>query len=237
MKLQYKKILLKLSGEVFSSKDANFDMKKIKEIAEEISEIVKAGVKVGIVIGGGNIWRYRDFTDSHIERVTSDTLGMMATLMNSVVLKNALIACKCKVDILSTIDVPQLAEKYVPRLAQKYLDEGSVVICAGGTGNPYFTTDSAAALRALELQVDAMFKATNVDFVYTSDPKKNKHAEKLLSISYEDFLEKNLKVLDSTAIALCREGKLPVIVFNLEKRGNILRAIKGEKIGTTIKSV
>lgn len=234
---KYKRILLKLSGEAFSSNgEWGFDFKRLHDIASQIKEVSKKGIQVVIVVGAGNIWRYRDTRDSRIERTVSDGMGMLATIMNSVALQSALEQMGIHTRVASAIDVPQLAEPYLRRRVERHLEKNRVVICAGGTGNPFFTTDSAAALRASELHCEVILKASKVDGVYDKDPNKHKNAKKYETLNFQEAIEKNLKVLDQAAFSLCRDQNLPIIVFNFEKKGNLLAAATGKKIGTIVKN-
>lgn len=232
--MAYHRIMLKLSGEVFAGKkDAGIDHPTLQHVARQIQTVAKIAQTV-VVVGGGNIWRYRDTTDSGIERTVSDAMGMLATIMNSVALQSALESLGTHTRVLSAIDVPQLAEPFIKRKAQRHLEKGRVVICAGGTGNPYFTTDSAAALRALELGCDVLLKATNVDGVYDKDPKRFRSAKKYDDITYQDAIAQHLNVMDQAAFSLCQDQKLPIVVFNFFKTGALLKAAKGERIGTVV---
>jgi uridylate kinase len=233
--MSYKRIMLKLSGEVFAGKDGfGIDKPTLTSVAKQIATVTKKA-EVVVVVGGGNIWRYRDTKNSGIERTVSDAMGMLATIMNSVALQSALENVKVHTRVLSAIDVPALAEPFIKRRALRHLEKGRVVICAGGTGNPYFTTDSAAALRALELTCDVLLKATNVDGIYDKDPNKHKDAKKYSSLSYQEALEKHLQVMDQAAFSLCQEQKLPIVVFNFFKDGALLKAASGDKIGTVVR--
>ncbi len=232
----YKRVLIKISGEALGNdKGDNLCTEKLKSIAEEFIDLKKAGHEVVIVLGAGNIWRFRDNTDSGIDRTSSDYMGMLATIMNSVALQSAIEHQGVESRVCSAIHVPQLAEPYIKRRATRHLEKGRIVICAGGTGNPFFTTDSAAALRASELNCDAIIKATKVDGVYDSDPMKNKNAKKYDSVSFDEVIEKNIKVMDQTAFSLCKEKNIPIIVLNMSNKGDIVKAAKGEKIGTIVK--
>ena len=200
-----------------------------------ISDVYQKGVEIVIVIGAGNIWRGSQDEDSDIDRVPSDYIGMMGTIMNSVALQASLeekfdIPCR----VCSALDIPAVAESYIKRRAMRHLEKNRIVICAAGIGNPYFTTDSAAALRSLELECDVLLKATNVDGVYDCDPKTNENAKKYDNVSYDEVLEKKLKVMDSTAIAQCRDNDMPMTIFKLLEPGNLARVVAGEKIGTTV---
>lgn len=232
----YKRIMLKLSGEVFSgNQDFGIDRPTLDNVAKQVKKLLDQKLEVVIVVGGGNIWRFRDTKGSGIERTSSDAMGMLATIMNSVALQSALESIDVETRVLSSIDVPQLAEPFIRRRAVRHLEKGRIVICAGGTGNPYFTTDSAAALRALELECDVLLKATNVDGIYDKDPRSNKDAKMYNELSYAEAIEKHLGVMDQAAFSLCDEQKLPIIVFNFFKDDLLLKAAKGEKVGTLVK--
>lgn len=231
--MQYKRVLLKISGEALAS-GFGFDYDKLHDIAAQVHSVWKEGIQVVIVIGAGNIWRYRDTTESGIERTASDAMGMLATIMNAVALQSALEKLGAVTRVCSAINVPQLAEPYLRRRAERHLEKKRIVICAGGTGNPYFTTDSAAALRALELECNVILKASNVDGIYDKDPNKFKNAKKYEKLTFQEAIEKNLKVLDQSAFSLCREQNLPVVVFDFSKKGAFLEAAKGKKIGTIV---
>lgn len=228
--------MLKLSGEVLlgGATQGSVDYKVLEALCAEIIEVKKLGVDIVMVIGGGNIWRYRDFKETGIDRVISDNIGMLATIMNAVAMQSTFEKLGTECRVASAIDVPQIAEPYLRRKVVRHLEKGRIVICAGGTGSPFFTTDSAAALRALELSCDVLLKATKVEGVYDKDPEKFKNAVRFEKISYHDVLEKELNFMDQAAVSLCKEGSIPILVFNLEKRGNIKRAVLGEKIGTLI---
>lgn len=231
---QYKRVLLKISGEALAS-GFGFDYDKLHHIASQIVSVGKEGIEVVIVVGAGNIWRFRDTTESGIERTSSDAMGMLATIMNSVALQSAIEKLGVQTRVCSAINVPQLAEPYLRRRAERHLEKKRIVICAGGTGNPFFTTDSAAALRALELSCDVILKASTVDGIYDKDPKKFKNAKKYETLSFQEAIEKNLKVLDQSAFSLCREQNLPIIVFNHLQKDALLDAARGEKVGTIVK--
>jgi uridylate kinase len=233
--MAYKRIMLKLSGEVFSGEnDFGIDKPTLYDIAREVREIATFA-EVVVVVGGGNIWRFRDTKESGIERSASDAMGMLATIMNSVALQSALETLGSDTRVLSAINIPQLAEQFIKRRALRHLEKKRIVICAGGTGNPYFTTDSAAALRALELSCDVLLKGTNVDGVYDKDPKKFTNAKKYEKLTFQEALENHLQVMDQAAFSLCQEQDLPIVVFNFSTKGNLLRAAKGEKIGTLVR--
>lgn len=233
----YRRIMLKLSGESFSrdGKGSGIHQPTLHDIAERIAALPKKGYQVVIVVGGGNIWRYRDTTESGIERTVSDAMGMLATIMNSVALQAALESAGAPTRVLSAISVPQLAEPYIRRRALRHLEKKRVVICAGGTGNPYFTTDSAAALRALELNCDVLLKATNVDGVYDKDPNKFKGAKKYTSLTFDEAIRRNLMVMDQAAFSLCRDAKLPIRVFHFTDEKTLLAAAAGKDVGTVVR--
>jgi len=235
-KLKYKRILLKLSGEVLAgNSDAPFDVKVLDSLAKDVKKLQKMGCQVGIVIGGGNIWRYRDFKDLKLGRVTSDTMGMMATVMNALAFEAALNKVGAKVRAMTAFPCEKAVETYLPKRAKAHLDKGYITIFGGGTGSPFFTTDSAAALRALEMECDVLMKATKVDYVYDKDPMKHKNAKKYTKLTYQEIIEKNLGVMDLTCASLCKNGGMTMLVFNLNKKGSIEKAVKGAKIGTIIK--
>ena len=227
--------MLKISGEVFGDKRGQgIDVEALLKIAKEIVKVSKAGIEVAIVCGGGNIWRYRDTKEAGIERTTSDYMGMMATIMNGVALQNAIEKSGTHCRVATSLDLPQIAEPYIRRRAIRHLEKKRVVICAGGTGNPYFTTDTAAALRAVELNCDILLKATKVEGVYSADPMKVKNAKKYDKISFQEVIEKNLQIMDQTAFSLCRESNMKILVFNMHRENAILEAAKGKKIGTLV---
>lgn len=232
--MKYKRVLLKISGEALAS-GFGFDYDKLHDIAAQVVAVRKKGIQVVIVVGAGNIWRFRDTTESGIERTASDAMGMLATIMNSVALQSAIENLGAETRVCSAINVPQLAEPYLRRRAERHLEKKRIVICAGGTGNPFFTTDSAAALRALELSCNVILKASNVDGIYDKDPKKHKNAKKYDTLTFQEAIEKNLKVLDQSAFSLCREQNLPIIVFDFQRKGAFLEAASGKKIGTIVK--
>lgn len=235
-KSTYRRIMLKLSGEALSKdgKGNGINPDVLLSVAKRIIELQKKGLQIAIVVGGGNIWRYRDTTGSGIERTASDAMGMLATIMNSVALQAALESLGPTTRVLSAIDVPQLAEAFIRRRAIRHLEKGRIIICAGGTGNPYFTTDSAAALRALELNCDVLLKATNVDGIYDSDPHENPKAKLYKKISYQEAIEKHLNVMDQAAFSLCEDQKLPIRVVNFHAKNALLKAALGEDIGTLV---
>jgi len=227
--------MLKLSGEVLEGKNTSgIDFKIVQSISEDLRKVIKLGVQVAVVIGGGNFWRYRDFKESGLDRVQSDYMGMIATVINSIALMNGVKHAGMSARVLSALPMAAVVEPFIRENALKYLDAGEVVICAGGTGNPFFTTDTAAALRELELKCDVLLKATKVDYVYDKDPVKYKNARFYTQMGYTEVLEKKLEVMDLSAISLCAGEKLPVIVFNQKKQGNLLKVVKNGKIGTLI---
>lgn len=231
----YNRILLKLSGEALQgSLGYGVDPKVATSIAEQIKEIHDMGVDVACVIGAGNIFRGLEGAQAGMQRATADYIGMLATIMNAMVLQEALEKAGVSTRVQSAIEVNKLVEPYARRRAMRHMEKKRVVIFAGGTGNPFFTTDTAGVQRAVEIDADVILKATKVDGIYTSDPVKDKSAKKFEDISYSDVLNQRLKVMDSTAIALCMENELPLIVFNMTEAGNIRRVVTGEKIGTLV---
>ena len=233
--MKYKRIMLKISGEVLGNGTGEgIDNGSLVKIAQEIVTVWKKGIEVVVVLGGGNIWRYRDTTNTGIERTTSDYMGMMATIMNAVALQNAIEHLGVFCRVATALDLLQIAEPYIRRRALRHLEKKRVVICAGGTGNPYFTTDTAAALRAVELNCDIILKATKVDGVYTADPMKVKSAKKYDKLGFAEAIQKNLKIMDQTAFSLCRESKMKILVFNMHHKNAILDAAMGKKVGTLV---
>jgi len=233
--LTYKRILLKLSGEVLSgSREYGISYDVLKTMAQDIRSIYKLGCEIGIVIGGGNIFRGVSDNAQGMDRVSADYMGMLATVINSLALQDYLERQGVPTRVLSAIEMRQVAEPFIRRRATRHLEKGRVVIFAAGTGNPFFSSDTAAALRAFEINAEVILKATKVDGVYDQDPMRNPRAKKFDTISYRDVLAKNLKVMDLTAITLCMDNKLPIIVFNLTIPGNIGKAVTGKKIGTHI---
>jgi len=231
----YQRILLKLSGEaLLGDEDYGIDPVIIGRIANEVLEVRKTGVEVAIVIGGGNIFRGAGLAQSGIDRVTGDHMGMLATLMNSLALQDALENAGVDARVMSAISVHAVSEDYIRRRATRHLEKGRVVIIAGGTGNPFFTTDTAAALRAIEVGADIVLKATKVDGVYSADPNIDKNAILHESLSYDEVIEGKLKVMDANAIVLCRDQKMPIRVFNVFGSGNLIKIVKGETVGTII---
>lgn len=238
MTLKYKRILLKLSGEALMGKqDKTFDPfnpKIIEQYANDIKEIVAAGAEVAIVIGGGNIYRGLNELDSGIERAHGDYMGMLATMINGMAMQAMLEKIGVYTRLQSAIKMEQIAEPYIRRKAMRHLEKGRVVIFGAGTGNPYFTTDTAGSLRAIEIKADVILKGTRVDGIYTADPEKDPTATKFETISYADCISKNLKVMDMTAFTLCMENNLPIIVFDMNSPGNLLNIIQGKAIGTLV---
>ncbi|HYS06594.1 MAG TPA: UMP kinase [Candidatus Dormibacteraeota bacterium] len=233
---RYRRVLLKLSGEaLMGSRPFGLEFEVIRAIAEQVRDVHARGVQVAMVIGGGNIYRGLAGSSSGIDRVTGDYMGMLATVINSLAVQDALERLDVHTRVLSAIEIRQVAEPYIRRRAMRHLEKGRVIIIAAGTGNPYFTTDSAAALRAMEVKAEVILKATQVDGIYSADPKKEPKARKFEQITYLEVLEKGLKVMDATAISLCMDNRVPIIVFNLGTRGNIMRAVMGEKIGSIVK--
>ncbi|MFH1905437.1 MAG: UMP kinase [bacterium] len=232
----YKRILLKLSGEALKGRrEFGIDFEETALIAEQINEIQALGVEIAVVIGGGNIFRGVPASKNGIDRVTADYMGMIATMINALALQGALENIGVITRVQTAIEMQKLAEPYIRRKAVRHLEKGRVVIFAGGTGNPYFSTDTAAALRAVEIEAEIVLKATKVDGVYSSDPLTNKKAKRFSSIDYLEVITKRLKVMDSTAISLCMDNNLPIVVFNMAQKGNIRKVIMGENIGTFVK--
>jgi uridylate kinase len=232
----FKRVVLKISGEALQGRQGyGIDYDVTKSIALQIKEIRALGVEVAVVIGGGNIFRGATGSEKGIDRANADYMGMLATVINGLALQDALEKNGVFSRVQTAIQMQQLAEPYIRRRAIRHLEKGRCVIFVGGTGNPYFTTDTTAALRAIEIGAEVILKATKVDGVYSSDPVKNKNARKYDTMKYIDVLKQGLKVMDATATSLCMDNKLPIIVFNLFKVGNIKRVIMGEKIGTTVK--
>ena len=231
----FKRILLKLSGEAFmGTQGFGIDDHTVAEIAAEVKEVHELGVQIGIIVGGGNIFRGRTSDARGFERVTADQMGMLATLINGLALQNAMEKIGVTTRVLTAIEVAQLAEPFIRRRAIRHLEKGRLIIFAAGTGNPYFSTDTAAALRAKEIGAEVILKATKVDGIYDADPKKVESAKMYDRVSYMDVLSKSLGVMDSTAISLCKDNNLPIIVFNLTRHGNIKRVVLGEKVGSLV---
>jgi len=234
--LKYKRILLKISGEAMMGDQAyGVDPATVEFIAREIKDAVSMGAEVAIVIGGGNIFRGVEASVKGIERASADYMGMLATVINALALQNYLEKYDIPTRVQSAIEMKELAEPYIRRKAMRHLEKGRTVIFAAGTGNPYFTTDTAASLRAMEIGADVILKATKVDGVYSSDPMKDPAAKKYDTVTYIDVLKKGLSIMDSTAISLCMDNSLPIVVFNLRGRGNIRKILEGKKIGTLVR--
>ncbi|MFZ4521902.1 MAG: UMP kinase [Bacteroidales bacterium] len=232
---KFKRILLKLSGEALEGNQGyGIDPIRLATYAREIKSVTDAGVEVAVVIGGGNIFRGLQGTSEGMDRVQGDYMGMLATVINSMAIQAALEKTGVKVVLLSGLPIDPICEAMSRRKAIQHLSRGEVVVIAAGTGNPYFTTDSASALRAIEIQADAIFKGTRVDGVYTSDPEKDPTAIKYASLSFAEAYEKGLKIMDLTAFTLCRENNMPIVVFNMNQEGNLIRLINGEAIGTVV---
>jgi uridylate kinase len=233
--MKYKRILLKLSGEaLMGSRQYGIDPMRLAEYAKDIKQITSLGVEVAIVIGGGNIFRGVSGAINGMDRVQGDHMGMLATVINGLALQSALEDAEVPTRLQSAIKINEVAEPFIRRRALRHLEKGRVVIFGGGTGNPYFTTDSAAVLRAIEIEADVILKGTRVDGIYNTDPEKDAAAVKFDSISFDDVLKKGLKVMDTTAFTLSQENKLPIIVFDMNKKGNLLKVISGENIGTKV---
>ena len=233
--MPYKRILLKLSGEaLMGDKQYGIDPQRIADYAQEIKEVVAKGIEVAIVIGGGNIFRGLSGASNGMDRVQGDHMGMLATVINGLALQGALEEVAVQTRLQSAIAINEVAEPFIRRRAMRHLEKGRVVIFGGGTGNPYFTTDSAAVLRAIEIEADVIIKGTRVDGIYTADPEKDKNATKFDNISFNEVLSKGLKVMDTTAFTLSQENELPIIVFDMNKKGNLLKIVSGESIGTVV---
>ena len=233
--MKYKRILLKLSGEaLMGARQYGIDPARLKEYATEIKEVVKQGVEVAIVIGGGNIFRGVAGASNGMDRVQGDYMGMLATVINSLALQSALEDEGIYTRLQTAIKMEAIAEPFIKRRAVRHLEKGRVVIFGAGTGNPYFTTDSAAVLRAIEINADVILKGTRVDGIYTADPEKDKHAVKFENITFDEAIDKNLKVMDMTAFTLSQENKLPIIVFDMNKKGNLAKVVAGENVGTIV---
>jgi len=233
--MHYKRILLKLSGEaLMGNRQYGIDPERLAEYAAEIKSVVDKGVELAIVIGGGNIFRGVAGASRGMDRVQGDHMGMLATVINGLALQSALEDAEIQTRLQSAIKINEVAEPFIRRKAIRHLEKGRVVIFGGGTGNPYFTTDSAAVLRAIEIKADVILKGTRVDGIYTSDPEKDKGATKFDFITFEDVLKKGLKVMDTTAFTLSQENELPIIVFDMNKPGNLLKVATGERVGTKV---
>lgn len=233
--LKYKRILLKLSGEALAgNKDFGFSEDILDSFAKQIKDVHEKGVEVAIVIGGGNIFRGATGTEKGFDRVTGDTMGMLATIMNGLALQDAIERLGVPTRVMTAVNMPQVAEPFIRRKAIRHLEKGRVVIFSGGTGNPYFTTDSCGALRAAEIHADVLAKGTKVDGIYDKDPMKYSDAVKYDKVSFNEAITKNLGVMDTTALALCNENNIPILVFNALEEGNILKMTQGENVGTVV---
>lgn len=230
----YKRILLKISGEAFSADGQGIDVSNTRSMAEEIASVGRNGTSIAVVVGGGNIWRGKVHEDAGMDRATADYMGMLATVINALALQDALERTGAPSRVQTAIAMHQIAEPYIRRRAIRHLEKGRIVIFAAGTGNPYFTTDTTAALRAVEVGAEAILKATKVDGIYTADPKKDATATRFDRLTYMDVLQRSLEVMDSTSMALCMDNKLPIIVFDMAVKGNIRRVVEGEAIGTYV---
>jgi len=231
----FKRVVLKFSGEVLAGdKEFGISADVVKSIAAEISEAKATGVEIGLVIGGGNIFRGLNAEDSNIDRATGDQMGMLATIINSLAMQDALEQANVETRVLTAIRMDEIAEPYIRRRAVRHLEKGRLALFSAGTGSPYFTTDTAAALRAIEIGADVLIKGTKVDGIYDKDPEKDDSAKHIEHLTYMEILEQNLRVMDSTAISLCMENNLPIVVYNMKIPGNLKRLLTGEKIGTTV---
>lgn len=232
---KYKRILLKLSGEaLMGTQNYGIDNVRLMQYGRQIKELVEMGIEVAIVIGGGNIYRGIQAEESGIDRVQGDHMGMLATMINGLSIQSALEALQVKTRLQSAIKMEQIAEPFIRRKAVRHLEKGRVVIFGAGTGNPYFTTDTAASLRAIEIEADVILKGTRVDGIYTADPEKDPSATKFESLSFEEVISKGLNVMDMTAFTLCRENNVPIIVFDMNNEGNLRKVVTGEKVGTLV---
>src|SRR5579872_6075503 len=230
----FSRVLLKISGEAFAGDDAGVDVHTTRAMAEQIAEVSRGGISVAVVVGGGNIWRGKNHEEAGMDRATADYMGMLATVINALALQDALERMGIPSRVQTAISMHQIAEPYIRRRAMRHLEKGRVVIFAAGTGNPYFTTDTTAALRAVEVGAEAILKATKVDGVYTADPKKDPNATRFTHVDYLQVLQLGLEVMDSTALTLCMDNGLPIIVFDMNVPGNIRRVVFGEPIGTFV---
>tara|TARA_B100000700_G_scaffold314560_1_gene401316 strand:- start:1175 stop:1882 length:708 start_codon:yes stop_codon:yes gene_type:complete len=233
--MKYNRILLKLSGESLSGdKDFGISHNQTVNYAKEINSLIEKGVEVAVVIGGGNIFRGSDIVDNTIDRVQGDYMGMLATVINGLALQSSLEKIHINTRLMSAVKIDEIAEPFIRRRAIRHLEKGRVIIFGAGTGNPYFTTDTAAVLRAIEIQADIIIKGTRVDGIFSDDPEKNPEAKLFNSISFDEVYDKKLSIMDMTAFTLCKENKLPINVFNINKSGNLLKLVKGDDIGTTV---
>ena len=233
MKAKYKRILLKISGEALSGAAGHgFDPESLKSVAEQILEVAKLGVEVGIVVGGGNIWRGRQ--GMNMDRVTADQMGMLATVINALAVSEALIGVGADARVLTSIDISGVGEKFNHKVADRYLKEGKIVVFGGGTGNPFFSTDTGASLKAAEIGADALLLAKNIDGIYDSDPKTNPNAKKFDELTYDEYVARGLKAMDTSAVIMCKENGLKVHAFGLSGKNSIVKAVAGDKEGTVI---
>src|SRR5450755_524891 len=234
VELKYRRILLKLSGEALGAQGDGIDAATVHRLAGEVLRVHSLGIEIAMVIGGGNIWRGADAAATGIDRATADYVGMLATVMNSLVMQDAMEKRGMATRVQTAIEMPPVAEPFIRRRAQRHLERGRVVILAAGSGNPFFTTDTAAALRAVELNAEVLLKATKVDGIYDDDPMRNAHAHKFEELSYMRALTMELKVMDSTALSLCKDNRLPIVVFNLNDTGGLEAIMRGQKRGTLV---
>ena len=233
---RFKRILLKLSGEALQGNaSGGIDFATLAGFADEVKQVHAMGVEIGLVVGGGNIYRGGNTKETGIDRPTGDYMGMLATVINALAIQGVLESRGVPTRVMSAIEMPPVAEPYIRRRATRHLEKGRVVIFGGGTGNPYFTTDTAAALRANEINAEVLLKATKVDGVYDSDPAKNKNAKRYESLTYTEVLADNLRVMDAAAVSLCRDNNIPILIFNLKRPGSIVKALQGKRIGTMVK--
>jgi uridylate kinase len=233
---KYRRILLKLSGEAMGGPEGRgIDIPSVERLAGEVLSVRELGISLGVVLGGGNLIRGAQLKNDSIPRVTADNIGMLGTVINSLALQSILEGKGCQTRVMSAVDMPKFAEPYIRRRALRHLEKGRVVIMASGTGNPYFSTDTAAALRAVEIGADAIFKGTKVDGVYSGDPLKDSKATRYQCLSYAKVLTDGLKIMDATAVSLCQENRMPIVVFNLNQPGTLKRIVLGEDLGTTVK--
>ena len=232
----YKRVLIKISGEILAGTQGfGIQTEVLRQITDELKQLVDLGVQTALVVGGGNIFRGEEAMRKGMDRVSSDHMGMLATCINALALQNVLEQKALVTRVLSAIEISDMAEPYIHRRAIRHLEKKRLLIFSGGTGNPYFSTDTAAALRAMEISADVLLKATKVEGIFNKDPRRNKNTRKIKQISYTEVLKKNLKIMDGAAISLCRDNNMPLIVFNLRKKGNLLKAVCGQKIGSFIK--
>lgn len=234
VELKYRRILLKLSGEALGAQGTGIDAATVRTIAAEVKRVHALGVQIAMVVGGGNMWRGADAAATGIDRATADYVGMLATVMNSLVMQDAMEKLGMETRVQTAIEMPPVAEPFIRRRAERHLEKGRVVVLAAGSGNPFFTTDTAAALRAVELNTDVLLKATKVDGIYDDDPMSNPNARKFEEISYMQALNMGLKVMDSTALSLCKDNTMPIIVFNLHQAGALEMIVRGGKCGTLV---